>query len=901
MSCSDVETNDTSADANHPLPSNAVTQLRKMNISDRKKDRSDTDPSRAIYTSHSDRANRRKAQRSVETVSPSLFQGQHLIRLQELLKAEALEDEADQNTLGTIQRRTYECSQKLSVIMAQVRDYDKFFSSPGHFDFNAEVGRSLGTSKADNYIAGIPSHVRRDVEDLMSFMRTDPTHLGGVILRAGLLKGKQSKYPGICQAMVISVYNCCFTPEDECLLLNMIESLCVLESVVGREILLPKRGESFSVSLLNTYMQYTYAKSFMSAILKDLVLVVVQDTLLNLEPDREKNALLYQPRGSRDTQMKIRSEDSIQNFIDELAVEFIQTIVEKIETLPYGLRYVTRVIHQLDGGDVVPTVVHVILENFFLQGFVRPELYGINYGLSKSSKSNLLSIARCMSMIWNGLDDPKLIERFGQPIFEKLKQYCHQVVQVPNIEDYYSSMRKKKGTVETSESSSEAPSKSQNVSVAFSDLSYLLDLFVKYSENHSFYTLVDAVRPHIEQNLANNRGKFMIIRVWSSPQTRIKSIELEPLPPNASHMLITQCKNVLSSLLMQSDYVCGYSSHPICNVLRQQLARNRLDSSHIASAGVEQTIIMLKKLPSNYQDNDYQLLLREMSEVRDPSRVPLMTGNVQDHQKRKEKKARERTSALSLLNRMQRSVVEMEAVKDSHAEFLAYIKMRKLREKSFETVEEEFVAQFDVSIARSVKVQRSTKREDGFFCSCTVDVDTANETKCTKCSTKRRSISRFLDVARDVVASDPSFQSSPTSEIDAAVKIYERHLILRIFNSTFSICQVDVEFGKMVRQQAFTCTLSDLGIPSMYRHQSPWKPTQTELIKLNLYKSPHEKVKCIMTAWTILFNALKPLGEIGPDTYLPIMVHVKFKIFAKLFQSWVILCCRPTHLLSNIK
>jgi hypothetical protein len=31
----------------------------------------------------------------------------------------------------------------------------------------------------------------------------------------------------------------------------------------------------------------------------------------------------------------------------------------------------------------------------------------------------------------------------------------------------------------------------------------------------------------------------------------------------------------------------------------------------------------------------------------------------------------------------------MEAVKDSHAEFLAYIKMRKLREKSFETVEEE--------------------------------------------------------------------------------------------------------------------------------------------------------------------------------------------------------------------
>lgn len=33
--------------------------------------------------------------------------------------------------------------------------------------------------------------------------------------------------------------------------------------------------------------------------------------------------------------------------------------------------------------------------------------------------------------------------------------------------------------------------------------------------------------------------------------------------------------------------------------------------------------------------------------------------------------------------------VQMEAVKDSHAEFLAYIKMRQLREKVLQTVEEE--------------------------------------------------------------------------------------------------------------------------------------------------------------------------------------------------------------------
>lgn len=120
----------------------------------------------------------------------------------------------------------------------------------------------------------------------------------------------------------------------------------------------------------------------------------------------------------------------------------------------------------------------------------------------------------------------------------------------------------------------------------------------------------------------------------------------------------------------------------------------------------------------------------------------------------------------------------------------------------------------------------------------------------------------------------------------------------------------DIEFTKMIKNTEINIDV--LGIPDKYLSQSPWiivqkgiyyihilytyththtihkvyiiiyisgreidNDTVTELQKMNKYRTPHEKMKCIVDTWSLLFNMVKinTTDDVGPDVYLPIMVR----------------------------
>jgi len=144
--------------------------------------------------------------------------------------------------------------------------------------------------------------------------------------------------------------------------------------------------------------------------------------------------------------------------------------------------------------------------------------------------------------------------------------------------------------------------------------------------------------------------------------------------------------------------------------------------------------------------------------------------------------------------------------------------------------------------------------------------------------------------ARDTLPATPWWGGGGVraeDDIEVAMHTLERGLLTHLYPYTFSVSEEDERMQEEMKKRAKTITYRHMYINERFRNQVPWVLAQHELQRINVYKSPQDKMKCIAYTWNIIFNYLKPLGEVGPDDFLPIM-------------GFVILKSRVQHLLSNL-
>lgn len=66
--------------------------------------------------------------------------------------------------------------------------------------------------------------------------------------------------------------------------------------------------------------------------------------------------------------------------------------------------------------------------------------------------------------------------------------------------------------------------------------------------------------------------------------------------------------------------------------------------------------------------------------------------------------------------------------------------------------------------------------------------------------------------------------------------------------------QEDDKFAANLRKKGPSITPSDVLIGRKFRSQAPWTLAQEELKKINIYKSPHDKVHTLMLLYFINSN-----------------------------------------------
>lgn len=131
-------------------------------------------------------------------------------------------------------------------------------------------------------------------------------------------------------------------------------------------------------------------------------------------------------------------------------------------------------------------------------------------------------------------------------------------------------------------------------------------------------------------------------------------------------------------------------------------------------------------------------------------------------------------------------------------------------------------------------------------------------------------------------------------------------------SSSIALLFIPVRFCRVLRihidklSRLITPSHASLRIPHEYRVEAPWPFAQQQIAYISAYKTPREKVQCVVRCITSIMNLLQMASSRAPaaDDLVPVLIFVVIKVSlgsislgaasVKLMQ--IVLCAgRPIH------
>ncbi|XP_068167537.1 LOW QUALITY PROTEIN: GTPase-activating protein and VPS9 domain-containing protein 1 [Antennarius striatus] len=155
---------------------------------------------------------------------------------------------------------------------------------------------------------------------------------------------------------------------------------------------------------------------------------------------------------------------------------------------------------------------------------------------------------------------------------------------------------------------------------------------------------------------------------------------------------------------------------------------------------------------------------------------------------------------------------------------------------------------------------------------------------CTAADDKTAAVEDFLRYLYGAMASDAIWQYASEEQLQDAQMAIERSVMNRIFKLAF-YPNLD---GDTLRDQLFhehiqrlskvvTANHKALQVPEVYLKEVPWPSAQAEIRSINAYKTPRDKVQCILRMCSTIMNLLSLASDEsvpGADDFVPVLVFV---------------------------
>ncbi|XP_043914272.1 GTPase-activating protein and VPS9 domain-containing protein 1 isoform X1 [Protopterus annectens] len=157
----------------------------------------------------------------------------------------------------------------------------------------------------------------------------------------------------------------------------------------------------------------------------------------------------------------------------------------------------------------------------------------------------------------------------------------------------------------------------------------------------------------------------------------------------------------------------------------------------------------------------------------------------------------------------------------------------------------------------------------------------------TAADDKTALVEDFLQSLYGAMAQDVIWKNASEDQLQDAQMAIERSVMNRIFKLAFYPNQD----GDSLRDQLFhdhidrlskvvTANHKALQIPEVYLKEAPWPSAQAEIRTISAYKTPRDKVQCILRMCSTIMNLLSLANENsvpGADDFVPVLVFVLIK------------------------
>ncbi|XP_020232731.1 vacuolar protein sorting-associated protein 9A [Cajanus cajan] len=140
-------------------------------------------------------------------------------------------------------------------------------------------------------------------------------------------------------------------------------------------------------------------------------------------------------------------------------------------------------------------------------------------------------------------------------------------------------------------------------------------------------------------------------------------------------------------------------------------------------------------------------------------------------------------------------------------------------------------------------------------------------------------------------------------------------LFSRTFSSSLEDEKIDNEISEKICLLQTFLKPQHLDIPPSLHNEPSWLLAEKELLKMNAFKAPHEKVMCIMNCCRVINNLLLNAATsehvpTGADEFLPVLIYVTIKAnppklhsnlkFIKLYRRQAKLISEAEYYFTNL-
>lgn len=149
------------------------------------------------------------------------------------------------------------------------------------------------------------------------------------------------------------------------------------------------------------------------------------------------------------------------------------------------------------------------------------------------------------------------------------------------------------------------------------------------------------------------------------------------------------------------------------------------------------------------------------------------------------------------------------------------------------------------------------------------------------------SVQEFLNNMEAAFRAHSLWAGSSEEELESAGEGLEKYVMTKLFTRVYASVPEDVKaddqlYEKMALVQQFIRP-ENLDIKPKFQNEASWLLAQKELLKINMYKAPRDKLLCILYCCKVINNLLVNVSVVsnedhpGADEFLPVLIYVTIK------------------------